>query len=76
MSVYVSECLCISAFLHTYTHTQELDSHFYLSVLPFLIGSMGTMVLDVIIIGQYKKYGPEARAQKALEEREMGEALL
>jgi hypothetical protein len=48
---------------------QELDSHFYLSVLPFLIGSMGTMVLDVIIIGQYRKYGPGARAKRTPEQR-------
>lgn len=37
-----------------------LDTHFYASTLPYIFGSLGVLMFDIMILGQFALYNPSA----------------
>lgn len=48
-----------------------LDTHFYASTLPYIVGSLGVLMFDLMILGQFVLFSPSPEVASRLGEEEI-----
>ncbi len=48
-----------------------LDTYFYASTLPYIIGSLGVLMFDLVILSQFALFSPSADVASRLGEEEI-----